>query len=89
MLNRVEDQALRQALVRLKDAAVMSPTDLEEHLLLCRGPGIMCAVAAALPHHDLEGSPVNAAGRWVHPPEKLEFDMKGRMDRHWGGEEKA
>ena len=60
-LKRVEDQALRQALVRLKNAEVMSVTDLEEHLLLCRGPGIMCAVAAAVPHLYLEGSSVSSA----------------------------
>lgn len=38
VLGEIDDQALRQGLVKLKDAELMSVTDLEEHLLLCRGP---------------------------------------------------
>ena len=79
-LKEVDDQALRQALVRLKDAAALSGSELEEHLLLCRGPGVMCAVAAALPNLYLQGSPVTAAGNFELPPGRLELDMRGRMD---------
>lgn len=76
VLGEIDDQALRQALVKLKDAELMSVTDLEEHLLLCRGPGIMCAVAAASPHRYLQGS----STEFSLPPERLEFDMRGQMD---------
>lgn len=80
MLKGVDNQAVRQVLFRLKDAELLSAADLEEHLLLCRGPGIMCAVAAAVPHLYLEGSLVDAACTWGFPPERLELDMRGRMD---------
>ncbi len=50
IVNKLENQALRVALFKLKDAAIMEDDQQLQHLLMCRSPGVMCAIAAALPH---------------------------------------
>ena len=47
-----------------------------KELITCEGPGILCAIAAAFPVLYLQQP---ASGVQV-PSERLEFDMRGRMD---------
>lgn len=70
----IEDEALRRSLFRLQQAVVLKPEAQIEHLLLCKGPGIMCAIAASLPHVYLDSASTKL------PSEALEIDMRGRMD---------
>lgn len=69
-----KDRALRRALYLLKDAAIMSDSQQVEHLLSCESPGIMCTVAAALPHIYLE-SPAEDIDI-TPPPRTLHLDMQ-------------
>ncbi|DBB04333.1 TPA: hypothetical protein ACH3X1_012824 [Trebouxia sp. C0004] len=69
--NKLENQALRVALFKVKDAAIMDDDQQLQHLLMCCSPGVMCAMAAALPHIYLASSKV------VLPQETLEMDMRG------------
>lgn len=75
----LSNKALQHSLCWLKDAELKSGVDKVDYLRLCKGPGIMCAVAASLPHRYLEGSLLDAAGNINMPPESLEFDMRGRV----------
>ncbi len=76
IVNKLENQKLRVALVKLKDAAIMANDQQQQHLLMRSSPGVMCAIAAALPHIYLD-SP--ASSNVVLPRETLEVDMRGRM----------
>ena len=80
IVNKPENQALRVTLFKLKDAAIMDDDQQLQHLLLCRSPGVMCAIAAALPHIYLDGPPPIASSKVVLPQETLEIEMRGRMD---------
>ncbi len=79
IVNKLENQALRVALFKLKDAAIMDDDQQQQHLLMCRSPGVMCAIAAELPHIYLDGPPPTASSKVVLPQEMLEIDMRGRM----------
>ena len=55
----------------------MDDDQQQQHLLMCRSAGIVCAIAAALPHIYLDGPSPRTV---VLPQETLEIDMQGRMD---------
>ncbi|KAL0048769.1 hypothetical protein WJX82_010587 [Trebouxia sp. C0006] len=76
IVNKLENQALRVALVKLKDAAIMDDDQQQQHLLMRSSPGVICAIAAALPHIYLD-SP--ASSKVALPRETLGIDMRGRM----------
>ena len=76
IVKKLENQALSVALVKLKDAAIMDDDQQQQHLLMRSSPGVICAIAAALPHIYLD-SP--ASSKVVLPRETLEIDMRGRM----------
>lgn len=76
IVNKLENQALRVALVKLKNAAIMDDDQQQQHLLMRSSPGVMCAIAAALPHIYLD-SP--ASSKVVLPRETLEIDLRGCM----------
>ena len=78
LVNNLENQALRVALFKLKDAAIMDNDQQQQYLLMRHSPGVMCAIAAA-PHIYLDGPPPTAPSKVVLPQETLEIDMQGRM----------
>ena len=79
-VNNLADQALQRSLRWLGKAAAMDDLAQTEYLRSCKGPGIMCAVAAALPHRYLQGSSLDSASKINMPPDTLEIDMRGRID---------
>lgn len=79
-VRKQKDGALRIALFKLRNAAILDDDKQVQHLLTCRSPGIMCAIAAALPRIYLDGIPPIASRSVLLPYETMEIDMRGRID---------